>query len=164
MPQLNPEFFISQLFWLFVFFSFLFIFLWRISLPRIATVLEKRQNLINDNLAVAKELQEKAQTIEKEINSEINKAKQSNNDQIKNTILTLQDEMTSKLKSLDTELEDKIAKSEKEIIKNRDEQIKNINNRCRGTSKRVIQRWCFSWYCYHWFRTSVYEKYGCGWY
>ena len=44
MPQLNPEFFLSQLFWLAVFFSFLFIFLWKVSLPRIATVLEKRQN------------------------------------------------------------------------------------------------------------------------
>ena len=140
MPQLNPEFFISQLFWLFVFFSFLFIFLWRISLPRIATVLEKRQNLINDNLAVAKELQEKAQTIEKEINSEISKAKQSNNDQIKDTILTLQSEMTSKLKSLDTELEDKIARSEKEIIKNRDEEVKNINSEIINITKITVAK------------------------
>ena len=140
MPQLNPEFFISQLFWLFVFFSFLFIFLWRISLPRIATVLEKRQNLINDNLAVAKELQEKAQSIEKDINSEISKAKQNNNDQIKDTILTLQNEMTSKLKSLDTELEDKIARSEKEIIKNRDEQIKNINSEIINITKITVAK------------------------
>ena len=140
MPQLNPEFFISQLFWLFVFFSFLFIFLWRISLPRIATVLEKRQNLINNNLSVAKELQEKAQFIEKEINSEISKAKQSNNDQIKDTILTLQNEMTSKLKSLDTELEDKIARSEKEIIKNRDEEIKNINSEIINITKITVAK------------------------
>ena len=140
MPQLNPEFFISQLFWLFVFFSFLFIFLWRISLPRIATVLEKRQNLINDNLAVAKELQEKAQSIEKDINSEISKAKQSNNDQIKDTILTLQSEMTSKLKSLDTELEDKIARSEKEIIKNRDEEVKNINSEIINITKITVAK------------------------
>ena len=140
MPQLNPEFFISQLFWLFVFFSFLFIFLWRISLPRIATVLEKRQNLINDNLAVAKELQEKAQGIEKDINREISKAKQSNNDQIKDTILTLQNEMTSKLKSLDTELEDKIARSEKEIIKNRDEEVKNINSEIINITKITVAK------------------------
>lgn len=140
MPQLNPEFFISQLFWLFVFFSFLFIFLWRISLPRIATVLEKRQNLINDNLAVAKELQEKAQSIEKDINSEISKAKQSNNDQIKDTILTLQSEMTSKLKSLDTELEDKIARSEKEIIKNRDEQMKNLDQEIINITKITVSK------------------------
>ena len=75
MPQLNPEFFVSQLFWLAVFFTFLFVFLWRVSLPRIATVLEKRQNKIDENLSSAKELQEQAMEIEKKINDQINKAK-----------------------------------------------------------------------------------------
>ena len=65
MPQLNPEFFVSQLFWLAVFFTFLFVFLWRVSLPRIATVLEKRQNKIDESLSSAKELQEQAMEIEK---------------------------------------------------------------------------------------------------
>ena len=64
MPQLNPEFFVSQLFWLAVFFTFLFVFLWRVSLPRIASVLEKRQNKIDENLSSAKELQEQAMEIE----------------------------------------------------------------------------------------------------
>ena len=48
MPQLNPEFYISQLFWLVISFSFLFIFLWRISLPRIGNILEKRAIKINE--------------------------------------------------------------------------------------------------------------------
>ena len=54
MPQLNPEFYISQLFWLVISFTFLFIFLWRISLPRISTVLEKRSNKINEDIEIAK--------------------------------------------------------------------------------------------------------------
>ena len=52
MPQLNPEFFISQLFWLVITFSFLIVFLWKISLPRINTVLERRENKINDTSIV----------------------------------------------------------------------------------------------------------------
>ena len=82
MPQLNPEFFISQLFWLAVFFTFLFVFLWRVSLPRIATVLEKRQNKIDENLSSAKELQEQAMEIEKKINDQINKAKLETDEKI----------------------------------------------------------------------------------
>ena len=82
MPQLNPEFFVSQLFWLAVFFSFLLIFLWRVSLPRIAIVLEKRQNKIDENLMLAKKLQEEAKEIEEKINSLINKAKQDTDDQM----------------------------------------------------------------------------------
>ena len=86
MPQLDPEFFISQLFWLVVFFSFLLFFLWKVSLPRIAKVIEKRQNTIDENLSYAKELQEQAQKIENKINNQINQAKQDTDDQIKKTI------------------------------------------------------------------------------
>ena len=57
MPQLNPEFYLSQVFWLVITFSFLLIFLWRISLPRISTVLEKREDKINNDIQKAKNLQ-----------------------------------------------------------------------------------------------------------
>ena len=67
MPQLNPEFFISQLFWLFITFSFLLIFLWRVSLPRINKVLEKRERKINDDIAEAKKNQVEAEEIQKTI-------------------------------------------------------------------------------------------------
>ena len=140
MPQLNPEFFISQLFWLAVFFSFLFIFLWKISLPRIATVLEKRQNKINDNLSTAKELQEQAQEIEKNINLQIKNAKSETDEKIKSKIKSLEEDVSSKLSSLDKELEEKIANSEKQIIIKRDEQMKNINNEILNITKITVSK------------------------
>ena len=140
MPQLNPEFFISQLFWLTFFFSFLFIFLWRISLPRIANVLEKRQSRINENLSTAKELQEQAQKIEKNINVQINNAKQDAEDKIKKTINNLQEEVLSQLSSLDKDLEEKILISEKEILKNRDAEIKNINDEIGKITKITVAK------------------------
>ena len=127
MPQLNPEFFISQLFWLAVFFSFLLIFLWRVSLPRIAKVLEKRQSKIDDDLSSAKELQEQAQQIEKNINDQINKAKENANEELKKTISSLQDEVSSKLSILDKELEEKISKSEKDILWKGKNEFKGLN-------------------------------------
>ncbi len=84
MPQLNPEFYISQLFWLVVTFSFLFVFLWRISLPRIGNVLDKRERKINEDLATAKDLQEEAEKLQKKIDDEIQKAKTETSDLIKN--------------------------------------------------------------------------------
>ena len=140
MPQLNPEFFISQLFWLAVFFSFLLIFLWRVSLPRIATVLEKRQNKINDNLSTAKELHEEAQEIEKNINLQIKNAKNETDEQIKITIKSLEEDVSFKLSSLDKELEEKITSSEKQIIKNRDEQMKNIDNEILNITKITVSK------------------------
>ena len=139
MPQLEQtEFFLSQLFWLAIFFTFLLVFLWRISLPRIATVLEKRQNKIDDNLSSAKELQEQAIEIEKKINIKINNAKEQTENQIRKTISSLSDEVNSKLSLLDKELETKISKSEKEIIKNKENQMKNINDEIAKITKITL--------------------------
>ena len=140
MPQLNPEFFVSQLFWLAVFFTFLLIFLWRISLPRIATVLEKRQRKIDENLTSAKELQEQAQEIEKNINTQIIKAKQETDEQIKKTLFTLQDNVSSQLLSLDQELEKKISNSEEEILAKRADQMKNINEEIANITKITVSK------------------------
>ena len=140
MPQLNPEFFVSQLFWLAIFFTFLFIFLWRISLPRISTVLENRQNKINENLSSAKELQEKALEIEKKINLQIFKAKEEADILIKETINSLQDEVASQLSALDQDLEKKISNSEKEILKSRENQRKNIDYEIANLTKLTVSK------------------------
>ena len=140
MPQLNPEFFVSQLFLLAVFFSFLFVFLWRVSLPRIAVVLEKRQNKIDNDLSSAKQLQEEAKKIERDINEKIYKAKQDTDNQIKETISALEKEVSVKLSSLDKELDDKISKSEKEIQKNRDSQLEDINKEILNIAKITISK------------------------
>ena len=138
MPQLNPEFFVSQLFWLAVFFTFLLVFLWRVSLPRIATVLEKRQNKIDENLSSAKELQEEAMEIEKKINDQINKAKLETDEKIKETINTLQEDVSSQLSLLDKNLEKKVSDAEKEILKSKDDQMKNINNEIANITKLTV--------------------------
>ena len=140
MPQLNPEFFLSQLFWLAVFFSFLFVFLWRVSLPRIANVLEKRRNKIDENLLSAKELQEQAKEIEKRINEKINQAKQDTSETIKQTLSALNDETSSQLNELEKDLEKKISESEKEILKNRDNQLENINSEIINITKITVSK------------------------
>ena len=85
MPQLNPEFFVSQLFWLVVTFSFLLVFLWRISLPRIGSILEKRERKINDDLTVAKELQAEAEKIQDAIENQLKQARSDASEMIKNS-------------------------------------------------------------------------------
>tara|TARA_B100001540_G_C15642687_1_gene567326 strand:+ start:261 stop:752 length:492 start_codon:yes stop_codon:yes gene_type:complete len=140
MPQLNPEFFVSQLFWLAVFFSFLLIFLWRVSLPRISLVLEKRQRKIDENLSSAKMLQEQSQEIESNINNKISKAKQDADEKIKKAISSLQSDVSTKLSTLDEELEIKISNSEKEILKSKESQMKNIDNEIANITKITVSK------------------------
>ena len=114
------------------------VFLWRVSLPRIATVLEKRQNKIDENLSSAKELQEQAMEIEKKINDRINKAKLETDEKIKETINALQENVSSQLSSLDKDLEKKVSDAEKEILKSKDDQMKNINNEIVNITKLTV--------------------------
>ena len=46
MPQLNPEFWISQVFWLILIFSTLYIIIWKLIIPKITESLENRKKHI----------------------------------------------------------------------------------------------------------------------
>ena len=50
MPQLNPEFWFSQIFWLIIAFGFLFIVLSKLILPKISENLEARKSQILENI------------------------------------------------------------------------------------------------------------------
>jgi len=49
MPQLNPEFWAAQVFWLILIFSILYLIIWKVFLPRITDNIESRKlRVIND--------------------------------------------------------------------------------------------------------------------
>lgn len=60
MPQFDPSTFSSQLVWLVITFAALYWALTRITLPRIAEVMEARQSKIDDDLDRAVELERRA--------------------------------------------------------------------------------------------------------
>ena len=63
MPQLEAATFISQLFWLTVTFVGLYCVMWKIVIPRIADVLQNRQERIDDDLEKAEALRNEAASV-----------------------------------------------------------------------------------------------------
>jgi len=61
MPQLNPEFWISQIFWLVAIFSILYLIISKIFLPKITYSIENRKSRIINDLDEAQKLKEKAE-------------------------------------------------------------------------------------------------------
>ena len=61
MPQFDPTFFTTQLFWLYVTFVVLYVLLSTIAMPKIGGVLEERQRKIDDNLDKAAALKTDAE-------------------------------------------------------------------------------------------------------
>ena len=53
MPQLNPEFWVSQIFWLILTFGILFVVLSKLILPKISSNIETRRSQILENIETA---------------------------------------------------------------------------------------------------------------
>jgi len=140
MPQLNPEFFVSQLFWLVVTFSFLLVFLWRISLPRIGNVLEKRERKISEDLTAAKELQIEAEKIQETIENQLNQARVDSSEMIKSSTLSLQEKAQVNLNKLDKELDAKIENSTENIEKNKKESVSQIQTQINEITKLTLSK------------------------
>ena len=94
LPQLDSQYFPTQLFWLVVCFIVLYLLLSRGSLPRIVNVIERRKNRIIDDLDRAEELKAQAEKIETEIKTILNDARtkaQKSTDQVMAEIATQRD-------------------------------------------------------------------------
>ena len=140
MPQLNPEFFVTQLFWLVVTFSFLLVFLWRIALPRIGDVLEKRERKISEDLTTAKELQIEAEKIQDTIENQLRQARTDASEMIKSSSLSLQDRAQIELSKLDKELDTKIEQSSKTIEKSKNDSVLQIQNQINEITKLTLSK------------------------
>ena len=61
MPQLDPEFWAAQVFWLILIFSSLYLIIWKIFLPKITYSIENRKSRIVDDLDEAQKLKDTAE-------------------------------------------------------------------------------------------------------
>ena len=61
MPQLNPEFWVSQIFWLTISFGILYVILSKLILPKISANLEIRKSQILDNIEAAEKQREESE-------------------------------------------------------------------------------------------------------
>jgi len=123
MPQLNPDFFLTQIVWLAISFFVLYIILWRVALPRVASVLEARQDKIDDDLEKASRLKAEAEaalaTYEKtmaDARSEAQSAMREAVAELANEAAKRNAEMTERLNREIKAGEDRIAAAKKQAV------------------------------------------------
>ena len=139
MPQLNPEFWISQIFWLIITFGILFIVLTKVILPKISDNLETRKSQILENIETAdkqkEESQKKIDEYEKIILDSKHKAKNYFNE-AREKIL---DDINKKRTSLENELDEEIGEAEKELSDLKQKSREKINKIAAETSAELIK-------------------------
>jgi F-type H+-transporting ATPase subunit b len=139
MPQLNPEFWISQIFWLTITFGILYVLLSKLILPKISANLEIRKSQILENIEAAEKQREeselKIQEYEKIIENSQKEAKNYFN-QAREKILK---DINFKKETLEKELNLEIQKVENEILELKNKAPEKINKIAIETSTDLLQ-------------------------
>jgi len=140
LPQLNSEFYPSQVIWLGISFLILYVLMWRIVLPRISHILEERQDRIEGNLeraeAIRREAQAAAETYEKSV-SEARAAAQA-------VIAKARDKMAADAAAHHAKLGERlgaeIAEAEKRILAAKDEAMANLRDMAVEVASTAAER------------------------
>ena len=115
MPQLNPEFWISQIFWLTIVFGFLYIVLSKLILPKISLNLELRKSQIQDNIEAAEKQRENSESKLKEFDEIITKSKLEAKNIYQEARENTLREISLKREILDKQIDEEIKNTEQEI-------------------------------------------------
>ena len=140
MPQLDPEFWPSQVFWLILIFSALYLIIWKIFLPRITLSIENRKSRIVNDLNEAQKLKENAEKKLNEYNKIIEESKKEAKKIIEDSKKKLSRDIEKKKQKFNDEIEKELISAEKEIKELKKSSISNISNIAAETSAEVIKQ------------------------
>ena len=115
MPQLNPEFWVSQIFWLTLTFGILYVLLSKLILPKISANLELRKSQIQENIEAAEKQRKGSETKLKEYDDIILKSKLEAKNIFKDAREKVLKDINSKKEILDKQIDEEIKKTEQEI-------------------------------------------------
>ena len=140
MPQLNPEFWISQIFWLTLTFSILYVVLSKLILPKISANLELRKSQIQENIEAAEKQRENSESKLKEYDDIILKSKLKAKNIFKDAREKALKNINSKKETLDKQIDEEIKKAEQEIIVLKKSAPEKINKIAIETSSELVKK------------------------
>ncbi len=140
MPQLDPEFWISQIFWLTITFGVLYVTLSKFILPKISSNLERRKSQIQENIEAAEKQRESSEAKLKEYEEIILKSKLEAKNIFKNVREKVIKDINSKKEILDKQIDDEINDAEKEIETLKNIAAEKINKIAIETSSDILKK------------------------
>ena len=140
MPQLNPEFWISQIFWLTLTFGILYVVLSKLILPKISNNLESRKSQILENIEAAEKQREDSEAKLEEYEEIVSKSKLDAKNIFSQSREKILKDISAKRKVLDKQIDEEISKAEQEINTLRESAPDKINMIAIETSSELIQK------------------------
>ena len=140
MPQLNPEFWVSQIFWLLITFGILYLVLSKLILPKISKNLESRKSQISENIEAAEKHRENSDSKLKEYEDIILKSKLEANNIFKEAREKVIKDINSKKVNLEKQIDEEIKKTEQELESFKKSSPEKINKIAIETSTELLKK------------------------
>ena len=140
MPQLNPEFWVSQIFWLTLTFGLLYVVLSKLILPKISANLESRKSQISDNIEAADKQREESEAKLKEYEEIVLKSKNEAKNIFNEAREKALKDINAKREVLDKQIDEEIKKAEDEIDQLRKSAPVKINKIAIETASELTQK------------------------
>ena len=140
MPQLNPEFWFSQIFWLIITFGIMFVLLSKFVLPKISENLEVRKAQILENIDAAEKQREESDKKLKEYEKLIFESKIEAKNYFNKAREKILKDVNKKKENIEKEINDEINKAEKEILDLKNKSPEKIRKIAVETSSDLINK------------------------
>lgn len=139
-PPFNPDTFAPQLVWLAITFGLLYFVMSRIALPRIADVLDERANRIKRDLDAAERLKIETDKAIASYEDALGQAKAKANQIAGDTRSRLSAETDSEKKSIEGQLNVKLAEAETRIVAMKQKALASIDTIAADTATAIVDR------------------------
>lgn len=140
MPQLEVATFASQIFWLIICFGTLYYLLSRKALPRVAEILEARQDRIAADLDEAQRLRVEAEAALAEYEAAVAKAQGEAQTLLAEAQARLQAESAARQAELDAKLAKQIATAEAEITQAKQAALEELRTAAVGIAQAATEQ------------------------
>ncbi len=140
MPQLDPTWYVSQLFWLCICFFTLLFFMANFIVPRIADILNRRQNKIDEYLDKAAETKRLAEESLAKYNLALSNATKEANEALEVTKKELEAEITSKQNQLAQRLRKKVSEGEAKINQSKADTLDKVRDISADLATEIVKK------------------------
>jgi F-type H+-transporting ATPase subunit b len=140
MPQLDSTTFASQLFWLVVFFSILFVFSAKVTLPRLENVFHERWQKIEGTREAALHIQQEAEQLARHIQQELENARQRAHQQIIETSRTLSREQAQQKQEFAQYIKQRLREHEVHLTQQRISSLQEVQLAAQELTALILRQ------------------------
>jgi len=140
MPQLNPEFWVSQIVWLILTFGILYIVLSKLILPKISDNLESRKSQILENIETAETQREESEKKLKEFEKIILESKIEAKNYFNEARQKILEDINNKKVALEKDIDNEISAAEQEVNSLKITSSEKIKKIAIETSSELIKQ------------------------